>query len=326
MPVRLRDFIITKERMIFAAVSYVHPPGHYLAFLRYYPCERGDRVRSGVSYCKVTSTAQSFKYLQEWYPEYIFTRRDTRMQAVPCTRVEKVLSPSERLAEIVAEPEDVLERKAARLADIFSQAVPVTKLGVTGSLLPRLHLPSSDIDLVVYGRRNHLRARELLAELIEEGGEIRELSSKEWRRAYNKRFPDEKTLSFSEFLWHERRKFHKASFDGTTFDLLLVREAVKERWGGESYTRLGMVEVTCIVEDASYAFDYPARYVVSCEDYDIEEVVAYTHTYAGQAFEGERILAKGYLEEVTSRRRSYLRLVVGTTREAAGEFIKVVGK
>ncbi len=322
---RLRDFIITREG-IFAVVSYSHPPERYLAFLRYYPCERGERVRSGVGYCKVASTAQSFQYLREHHPEYIFSHAGARMQAVPRSRVEEVLSPRERLAEIIAQPRDGLEEKAARLAEIFSRAVPASKLGVTGSLLAGLHLPSSDIDFVVYGRKNHLRARRLLAELIQEGDEVRELTLAEWRRAYEKRFPGEKTLSFSEFLWHERRKFHKASFAGTSFDLLLVREHAKGAWGEESYRRLGVAEVKCVVRDASLAFDYPARYAVSCEDHDIEEVVAYTHTYAGQAFEGEHIIARGCLEEVTSHRRSYLRLVVGTTREAAGEYIKVLSK
>jgi hypothetical protein len=322
---KLRDFLITREGMIFAVVSYAHPPQRYIAFLRYYPCEHSERRRSGISYCKVASTAQSFEYLQNHRPGYIFTYAGSRLQAVPRSRVEAVLSPQERLAEIAEEPGDALEKKTARLAEIFSRVVPADKLGITGSLLAGLHLPTSDIDFVVYGWENHLKARELLAELIEEGDErIRELTLQEWRSAYEKRFPGEKTLSFEEFLWHERRKFHKASFDGTTFDLLLVREATKERWGEESYTRLGMAEVTCVVEDARFAFDYPARYVVSCKDSDIEEIVAYTHTYAGQAFEGERIVARGYLEEVTSRRRSYLRLVVGTTREAAGEYIKVI--
>jgi hypothetical protein len=322
---RLRDFLITREGMIFAVVSYAHPPGRYLAFLRYYPCEHGERRRSGKGYCKVASTTRSFEYLQERYPGYIFTHAGARLQAVPSSRVEEVLTPRERLAEIAEEPTDALEEKAAQLAEIFSSVVPASKLGVTGSLLAGLHLPTSDIDFVIYGTENHRRARELLAELIEnENSGIRELNIEEWRQAYEKRFPGHKTLSFEDFLWHERRKFHKASVAGTAFDLLLVRERCAVSWGEESYTRLGLTTVSCVVEDASLAFDYPARYAVSCDDAGIEEIVAYTHTYAGQAMEGERILARGYLEEVRSRRRSYLRLVVGTTREAAGEYIKVI--
>lgn len=324
MRVLLRDFLITRDSLVFAVVSYAHPPERYLAFLRYYPCVGSRRLRSGRSYCKVASTEHSFAYLEEHHPEYLFSFRDARLQAVPRERVGEVLSPRERLAELVEKPRDALEAKVARLAELFSSAVPASKLGVTGSLLPRLHLPSSDIDLVVYGSENHLRARRFLAELLEAREGVREPSQEEWRRAYEKRFPVEKTLSFSEFLWHERRKFHRASFEGTVFDLLLVREHAKERWGGESYRQLGRAEIICTVRDARFAFDYPARYAVSCDGCDVEEVVAYTHTYAGQAFEGERILARGHLEEVSSRRRSYLRLVVGTTREAAGEYIRVI--
>jgi len=304
-------------------VSYAHPPGRYLAFLRYYPCRGGDRRWNGRSYCKVASTGESFEYLERHHPVYLFSHGGARLQAVPHERVERVLSPRRRLTDLLESPRDALEEKAARLAELFSGAVPLRSLGVTGSLLPGLHLQSSDIDLVVYGVENHRRARLRLGELLRAGA-VDEPSREEWRRMYEKRFPLERTLSFEEFLWHERRKFHRGSFMGTTFDLLLVRENAGERWGRESYRRLGLVEVECLVEDASLAFDYPARYAVSCDGCDVEEVVSYTHTYAGQAFEGERIAVRGYLEEVESTRRSYLRILVGTSREAAGEFIRVV--
>jgi hypothetical protein len=54
----------------------------------------------------------------------------------------------------------------------------------------------------------------------------------------------------------------------------------------------------------------------------ISEIASYTHTYAGQAKEGERITARGKLEKVIGKNLSY-RLIVGTTRESIGEFIKL---
>ena len=54
----------------------------------------------------------------------------------------------------------------------------------------------------------------------------------------------------------------------------------------------------------------------------IKEVASYTHTYSGQARDGETIIAQGKLEKVTGR-TTYYRLIVGTTRESLGEYIKL---
>ena len=67
------------------------------------------------------------------------------------------------------------------------------------------------------------------------------------------------------------------------------------------------------------AFDHPARYRV---EHDlVSEVVSFTPTYAGQAEVGEMIEASGWLEEDAHHGR---RLVVGTSREADGEWIRLV--
>ncbi len=47
-------------------------------------------------------------------------------------------------------------------------------------------------------------------------------------------------------------------------------------------------------------------------------MLSYTHTYAGQALAGERIEARGMVEVVGNMKR----LVVETTREAKGEWIR----
>jgi len=68
--------------------------------------------------------------------------------------------------------------------------------------------------------------------------------------------------------------------------------------------------------EAEFAFDSPA--VFEIDHPEIPEILCYTHTYAGQALGGERIEACGVVEETDAGRR----LVVGTTREARGEWIR----
>ena len=78
--------------------------------------------------------------------------------------------------------------------------------------------------------------------------------------------------------------------------------------------------IECTVTDATLAFDSPSIYRVEYGDERINEVLSYTHTYAGQAFKGEEIEVCGFLEEGA---RGKCRVVVGTTREAPDEYIKV---
>jgi len=70
------------------------------------------------------------------------------------------------------------------------------------------------------------------------------------------------------------------------------------------------------VRDATLSFDNPAIYEVGHEE--IKRVLSFTHTYSGQALAGETIEAQGVCEEHGDE----LWLVVGTTREARGEFIR----
>lgn len=322
---RIRDFIETKEKLIFAVTSYYHPRDKYLAFLRYYPSKSGRRKRCGEKFKKVASTQESFKFLEKKFPEHLFLSEVTtpKLQCVPKEKISKIYCPSERLKEIYEKPRDALEQKVVALSELFSE-IQRNKKGVSGSILLNLHEKNSDIDFVVYGIKNHEKAREKLKQLFEEE-KVRPLSKKEWYNAYRKRFPGS-ALSFEEFLWHEQRKLHKGVIDGTIFDILLVRdfEEIREKYSDKRFRRLEKVRIKCTVTDASLAFDSPAIYKVECGDGRIKEVASFTHTYAGQAFDGEEIEVAGFLEEVSGK-ENYFRVVVGTTREAEGEHIKIKG-
>ena len=59
-------------------------------------------------------------------------------------------------------------------------------------------------------------------------------------------------------------------------------------------------------------------------DLPIKEVVSFTHTYAGEVVDSEHVIAKGKVEKVIKNSKdSHYRLVVGTTREAVDEYLKL---
>jgi predicted nucleotidyltransferase len=209
---------------------------------------------------------------------------------------------------------DEMEAKLCRLLKHFAtHGFDLTQMGLTGSLLIQAHTPSSDFDLVAYTRSHFCGARDIVQQCLAHGA-FTDLDEAAWRDAYRRRGC---SLSYEEFLWHEQRKRNKALFEGTKFDLSLVTTDPTPpaiRW-----RKLGAITLRALVLDASGAFDYPARY--SLEHPEIDEIAVFTHTYVGQAIEGEIVEAVGQIECNTEGRR---RLVVGSSREAPGEYIRVL--
>lgn len=324
---RIRDFIETEEGMIFAVASYHHPKDRVIAFLRYYPHEDGERMRGGTRYKKAGGIEESFLYLEKNHPGYVFDSPVTasRLQGVPLEKIKNTYRPTDGLREIYKNPTTSLDRKIIALSEFFDE-IPMEKKGVTGSGLLGLTGDTSDIDFVIYGLENHGHALDKVGHTIKTDGAIQPMDRHQWEAAFHKRYPHGAPLTLDEFLWHEKRKNHKAMIQGTVFDILLVRDGdeISGSFGDSTYKRHEKTTVKCTVTKADLAYDSPSVYGVECPlDDAIKEVVSYTHTYAGQAREGEAIEATGYLEEVKGL-EEYKRIVVGTTREAPGEYIKVI--
>jgi predicted nucleotidyltransferase len=334
MRARPRDFIYTTDDLFFATTTYLHPNDRILSFLRYIPDINGDRSLNSKKYVKVDSK-KAYDFLGTKYPDYLFDCDITgvQMMGVPAEKVKKILRPTERLQEIIeSEGRNQLLDKVVKLADTFHDHTGLSyeKMGVSGSILPGLYKQNaSDIDFVIYGLKNHRKVMESFAEIKENNGVLEAVGEDYWQRLYKKRIVDS-SLSYDEFRWYETRKHNRGLIDGTLFDILQTRDwdEISGTYGQTRYSPMGTVELECTVSDAIAAYDNPAVYkvedvtILSGPEVPIKEVASYTHTYSGQAVEGERIVARGKLEKVMNETISY-RLIVGTTRESVGEYIKL---
>lgn len=295
---RLRDFIITDDDWIFAVADYCHDDG-VRSVLRYVPDPNGSRG-THKKYRKFDFD-DSFTFMKSARPEWV---KDVHV--VPWERVKHVLAPDRELPAVMKEHPLVRD-----IVKTLSTGVKQDKMGVTGSLLAGLQNESSDIDFIVYGN-SWFTARDILAQAKLEKDPITEISQEMWHEIYNKRRPE---LSFDEFLIHELRKGNRGMVDGTYFDLLYVRD-----WEDIVPCRRGVdiapATIEATVTNAEFSFDSPAIYKI--DHPEISYVLSYTHTYAGQALVGERIEARGMVEALGDIKR----LVVGTTREPKGEWMR----
>ena len=145
-------------------------------------------------------------------------------------------------------------------------------------------------------------------------GVLEELSDPMWHDAYARRSC---SLSLDEYVWHERRKHNKFACAGTKVDISCID--AEPGWMKAPRAKLCRDVIRGTVLDDTYGFDYPARYPVAHAV--VQEIVCYTPTYAGQARTGETVEAAGWVEQTDDGVR---RLLVGTSREATGEYVKVV--
>ncbi|WP_232470472.1 hypothetical protein [Methylococcus sp. BF19-07] len=304
-----KDFIQTTEGLRFAVVDGCPEDGRLLCTLRYVPMASGG--------LRKLSTAEAVDFLQEHGPAYLRRSRrlDAVLPAVPLECIAGHLRPRDRVRTLLADTNcDAIEAKARRLLGIFAgEGLDLQEFGITGSLLVGAQTLASDIDLVVYAPATFDAARTVVAEATADG-RLDAPAEADWRIAYERRGC---TLAFQDYLWHERRKFNTGFFEGTKFDLTLVLPGSSGSL--QPAEKRGSLTLRATVTDDRRAFEFPARYLI--DHPRIGQVLSFTHTYVGQARIGESIEASGQVEALPDGSE---RLIVGSSREAPGEYIRVL--
>ncbi len=303
-----KDFIATHDGLVFAVIAAGLEEQKVCCFLRYANLGNGWQKQN---------TEQANQLLTQKFPHYHFhsQRMDADCHAVPVADVSQHWQPRHRLGTLLRSPTDdpVLQDCIAAVRLLIDHDVPQDALGVTGSLLPGFQQASSDIDLVIYDADIFQQTRRSIDSLIAQG-QFQDLSMHDWLEAYARRGCE---LSFAEYCWHEKRKRNKFIFHGRKVDISLVTPSVETQ--DQTFRKLGPRCIQAQVLNAEQAFHYPAVYSLALSD--IPQLVCFTATYNGQALAGEWIEAAGHLEV---NHQGEQRLVVGSSREAPGEYIKVL--
>lgn len=304
-----KDFIETAEGLIFAVVENGIEQGKVLCFLRY--------IRSSVCWHKV-NTDQANAILAKSSPHYLYysSIKQAQCHAVSVDKIFIHHQPKVRLKNLLRDkPQDKIERDVTSLCSLLQEkGLNLSDMGVTGSILISAQNKHSDIDLVFYSRKVFNQARAIVRELIAIE-KCSNLTENDWYESFHRRNCD---LNYDDYVWHERRKFNKAIIMQRKFDLSLV-DASQKLSSEIQYKKLTPIVLKAQVTDATLAYDYPAEFII--RHAEISSIVCYTATYTGQAQTGEWIEVSGLLEQAND---GIKRIVVGSSREAHGEYIKVI--
>ncbi|MEM7027479.1 MAG: nucleotidyltransferase domain-containing protein [Pseudomonadota bacterium] len=307
--IRNKDYVSIDNTLFLAVISDDHEQDMVKCWLRYLRTENG---------MKKLTTQEASRFMTLNYPEFLFhsTYADNELHGVPLNKIDKVYSA--RTFPQILKTNINLDNKQADALDIINlfiqQNVEKNNIGITGSLLINAQSEQSDIDLLIYGREHFFKTRDIIRQLMK-NGLVHPLDKDDWRKAYQRR---DCSLDFESYLFHEKRKFNKFKYHKTKVDISMIPDRKQQVNDRHSYKKSGLMTIKAIISGDQYAFDNPARYYLDHEQ--IQEVVVYTATYVGQAKKNEKIEASGVVEVAGEKRR----LVVGTSREATAEYIKLI--
>ena len=316
----------TAAGLIFTVKGVVHPPDRVVAYLRYVPDARGERLRGRTRYRRVYSVAQREEALRALGLSY---RVDDPMlgvpvDAVPWDEVARVYDPRERLRRLRDTGSDgALAEDALALAQLLRDAagVPGMALGLTGSLLFDLHSADSDIDLVVYGDGECREVHAALTRLLDDPSSAVRRPRGEELAAIHAAHREDTPLSAADFARLQAGKVNEGRFAGRPYFVRFVKlpQEAPERYGDPRYVSAGPALVEARVVDDRDALFTPCRYGLGELRFlegprraDLGEVVSFRGRFADQARAGRRVRARGTLERVVWRERpETTRLVVG---------------
>ena len=328
LTLRDRDAIFTREGLIFRVFGYSHPQNAFVCDAEYASAKiftsndpRAPRNGGNQLFYKFYND-EGLKLVFSQFPQYTVFHEMLGQKVVGVNQadVAEARKPEERLQALVGtNPKDELVDAMQRVLGIVlqSSSLSAKNFGVFGSMLHGFHHPKfSDIDLIVYGKKENAKMREILEALYADdvSGFRNEFGTDEAMRGKRWRF---KNYSVKEFVWHQRRKQIYGLFDdaqsGRTlkveFEPVKAWSEIASEYDPEArIVQKGWVKINArVVDDADAPF-IPSVYGIeplevlsgTREALEAVRVFSYMEEFRLQAQKDETICVEGNLEEVVS--------------------------
>ena len=240
-------YLETGEGLFFAVKGLEHPPDRWIAVLRYVPDpEAGNRRKRGMTYRRLYRFSEQEEWIRERSPRHLAYDPvfGTTLQSVPRRTVRRIYSPRRHLQLLMQKTDrSSLEDDVVAFLSTLLEAsgVPLSALGITGSILIGLNGESSDMDVAVYGEQNCRRVHQSLRRLLDDGNEkrLRRLDGGGMEELYAQRVVDTK-MDYREFADLEDQKANQGCFQDRTWFARFIKEPgeTKEKYGMCRYKRL----------------------------------------------------------------------------------------
>ena len=347
MRFRDRDAPVTLEGLILRTYGYDHPRNSCFCDLEYapetlYKAKDPKAIRDGgpMKYYKFYFD-NGLRFVRDRLPQYqIFHKALGRqLVGVRADQLARIVRPDIKLKELMGVNDDILAEEAANVVYAICDASELKPedFGVFGSLAHGFHNQRySDLDLIIYGKRQLLELQLTLAELFEKG--IFSNEFEKWTTAMPPIHWNFLRYSKEEYGWHQGRKLIYALKRSERLGrpLKIEFEPVR-RWEeiDNEYDKnlkiedLGRVEaVVEILADDNAGF-MPSIYTVELKELDrkmgldeVVRIVSYVEEFRLQVRRGEKAMVRGNLERVESTGGKFLQIVLSYGEDYFDQILK----
>lgn len=328
MLAREGELIENENGIIFDVKGLMHPPKKIIAFPRFIPSIEGKRKRNKKKYDKIYNLSERYDYLKNNAPNLLSYDPifDETLCEVPIQEIKRHYNPINKLKELRKSKKLLdLEKKAIDLLRILKNKakIPWNSIGISGSILVGLYKLNSDLDPIIYGKKNCQKAYKTLEKILEiNNTEIKAYNREGLKNLYKFRKKDTQ-MEFEDFYKVESRKAFQGTFGGTDFFIRFVRnwEEIKLSYGDIKFQNCGEAKILAKITNDSEALFTPCKYLIG----NIEvlkgkksikptEIASFRGRFCLQAKESEKIIAQGKLEKVINNvnKKSYYRLILGS--------------
>jgi predicted nucleotidyltransferase len=322
---RDRDAIVTQENLIFRVFGYSHPPDAYVCDAEYAPASIFRSTNPKAFRSNGTEVFYKFYEDEAWkflkrFPQYFLFHQmlQKKLIGVNLQRIAQTQKPGHVLRRLMERQEsDELVEAMHSVLDTVTRSSSLTAkdFGVFGSLLHGFYNPHfSDIDLIIYGRRNTDELRKTLQELY---GSSSTPFRNEFETDLSVREKNWRFLNFTreEYLRHQRKKLVYALFkDPKSSRTIKVEFEPVKNWDEihseyDDKTRVlqvGWVKMVArIVEDDDAPF-IPSIYGIEPlnvlaggrEALEVKRIVSYVEEFRIQVNKDDIVYVEGNLEEI----------------------------
>lgn len=349
---RDRDAIITREGLVFRVFGYSHPSNIYICDAEYAPAEifksdnpKAIRNKRKHVFYKFYED-EGWKFIQNNFPQYIIFHEmlRTKVVGVNHSNITKTRKPDEELRKLIeTNPKDELIAALQNVLEFTTQRSSLSKknFGVFGSMLHGFHHPKfSDIDLIIYGRKNTVGLCETLQELYRDYSSLLKNEFENDESVEGKRW-NFQNYGPKEYVWHQRRKMIYALFNDeesgrvikTEFEPVKDWEEISNAYDSETrIVQRGWTKMLArVVEDRDAPF-IPSIYGVEPlkvlygpkNAVDARRVISYMEEFRMQAREDETICVEGNLEEIITPKGNFYQVALTYCPRYYEQVLKVV--
>lgn len=295
-------YLRLRNDCLFVTVGNIHTDFFTVGFVKYCP---------GTISSLWSDSIASYNRIVKWYEiKEVYDSTPWRIHVpfygteVPVVGdhlVKKIYDPLVRASELKYRTSDSLEVIAVSvISELEAGTSLINKIGVTGSLLPRIHHPDvSDIDLVVYSSKASADIVEYVSANPGVFKPLPDAARREWAR----RVAEKIGLSMRQVEYFYRN-WRRGLFQGREYSIIYSNGVYRDAFTMPSYKNIGPITIRAYVSGSITALNYPS--ISKIEKYsltkganvpmDIDEVVSFEAVFMPALLEGGEYIISGLLQ------------------------------